>query len=269
MGRGRIHPSAIVDPSAELGAEVDVGPFAVIGPRTRIGDGTRVGAHVVIEEDVTVGADNVLGVGVALGCRPQHRGYGGERSFVRIGDRNIFGEYATVSRGYGEGTATELGSDCYIMSYVRVDHNCRIGSHVTITSGAGLGGHVSIDDQAYIGGNSGLHQFVRIGALGMVGAVSMVRQDVPPYVLVAGVPARAHALNVVGLGRAGIPAQSRRALRRAFALLYRSGLGVSAALEHLTGELGEDPHVAQIVAFIRGGDHDRGIVRWVGEKSSR
>jgi len=263
-----IHPTALVDPSAELGRGVAVGPYAVIGPGARIGEGTRLGAHVVVERGVTIGCDNELGAGVVLGCRPQHRAYRGEPSVVRIGDRNIFGEYATVSRGYGEATATEIGSDNYIMSYVRVDHNCRIGNQVTLTSGVGLGGHVTIDDLAYVGGNTGVHQFVRIGRLGMVGAVSMVRQDVPPYMLAAGMPARAHSLNVVGLGRAGVPPQHRRALRRAFTVLYRSGLGVSAALARLEAELGDDPFVSQVIAFIRSGSHERGIVRWVGERSS-
>lgn len=268
MSSVRVHPTAVIDAAAELEPGVVVGPYAVIGPRVRIGSGTRLGAHVVVEPDVTIGRDNELGVGVAIGCRPQHRAYGGERSYVRIGDRNIFGDYATVSRGYGEGTATEIGSETYIMSYVRVDHNCRIGNRVTITSGAGLGGHVTVDDLAYVGGNGGVHQFVRIGRLGMVGAVSMVRQDVPPYVLVAGMPARAHTLNVVGLGRAGVPPIHRRALKRAFTLLYRSGLTTSEAVERLEEELGGDPYVAHIIAFIRSGSRERGFVRWAGETSS-
>jgi UDP-N-acetylglucosamine acyltransferase len=264
----QVHPTALVDRSAELEAGVAVGPFAVIGARVRIGEGTHLGPHVVVEPDVTVGRENVLGAGVVLGCRPQHRGYRGERSSVRVGDRNIFGEYATVSRGYGEDTVTEIGDDGYIMSYVRVDHNCRIGSRVTITSGAGLGGFVAVDDQAYVGGNSGIHQFVRVGRLGMVGAVSIVRQDVPPYVLVAGVPARAHALNVVGLGRAGVAAAHRRALRQAFTVLFRSGLTVSGALKRLEGDLAADPFVAEVIAFIKSGRGERGIVRWAGETSS-
>ena len=268
MDRPEVHSTAVIDRSAELERGVVVGPFAVIGPRVRLGEGTRLGSHAVIESDVTVGRENVIGAGVVIGCRPQHRAYAGERSYVRIGDRNIFGEYATVSRGHGEDTITEIGSDSYIMSYVRVDHNCRIGNQVTITSGAGLGGYVAVDDQAYVGGNGGIHQFVRIGRLGMVGAVSMVRQDVPPFMLVAGTPARAHALNVVGLGRADVPPQHRRALKRAFVLLYRSGLAVSTALLRLEEELGSDPYVAQVIAFIRSGSHERGIVRWVGEKSS-
>ncbi|HXF83123.1 MAG TPA: acyl-ACP--UDP-N-acetylglucosamine O-acyltransferase [bacterium] len=268
MASPQVHPTAVVDRSAELDPGVVVGPFAVIGPRVRIGEGTQLGPHVVIEPDVTIGRDNQLGPGVVIGCRPQHRAYRGERSYVRIGDRNIFGEYATVSRGYGEGTATEIGDDCYVMSYVRVDHNCRLGSRVILTSGAGLGGFVEVADQAYVGGNSGVHQFVRIGRLGMVGAVSMVRQDVPPYVLVAGVPARAHALNVVGLERAGVAPEHRRALRRAFTLLFRSRLLVGRALERMEAELASDPFVAEMIAFIRSGNHERGIVRWAGETSS-
>jgi len=268
VSRVQVHPTAVIDPSAELEGDVVVGPYAVIGPRVRIGSGTRLGAHAVIESDVTIGCDNQLGIGVAVGCRPQHRGYAGERSSVRIGDRNIFGDYATVSRGYGEGTATEIGDEAYIMSYVRVDHNCRIGNRVTITSGAGLGGYVTVEDLAYVGGNVGIHQFVRIGRLGMVGAVSMVRQDVPPYVLVAGLPARAHSLNVVGIQRAGVPAAHRRALRRAFTVLYRSRLTTSAALARLEEELGGDPYVAHIIAFMRSGGRQRGFVRWAGETSS-
>lgn len=263
-----IHPTAVIDPTAELGRGVVVGPYAVVGARVQVGENSQLGAHAVIEADVTIGRENVLGAGVVLGCRPQHRSYKGERSVVRIGDRNIFGEYATVSRGHGDGPGTEIGNENYIMSYVRVDHNCRIGNSATLTSGAGLGGYVSIDDLAYVGGNAGIHQFVRIGRLGMVGAVSLVRQDIPPFVLVAGVPARAHSLNVVGLRRADVPERHRAALKRAFALLFRSGLAVSTALGRLETDLGDDPYVSQIITFIRAGSHERGMVRWAGEKSS-
>ena len=264
----RIHPTAVVDRTADLGAGVTVGPLAVVGAGVSIGEGTTLEVHAIIEPGVVVGRDNVLGVGVVLGCRPQHRKFSDEQSTLIVGDRNVFGEYATVSRGYGDGTHTEIGSDGYIMSYVRIDHNCRIGSAVTITSGAGLGGHVSVDDGAYVGGNGGVHQFVRIGRMAMVGAVSMVRQDVPPYVLAAGNPARAHSLNVVGLRRAGLPQIHRRALRRAFALLYLRGLTVSAAVDAIAAELGDDPYVTHLLEFLRSGSHNRGIVRWAKESRS-
>jgi len=263
-----IHPTAVVDRTAELGGGVTIGPMAVVGSGAVIGAGTVLEAHAVIEPGVIVGRENVLGVGVDLGCRPQHRKFNDEPSTLTVGDRNIFGEYATVSRGFGGGTATEIGNDAYIMSYVRIDHNCRIGDAVTITSGAGLGGHVSVDDGAYVGGNGGVHQFVRIGRMAMIGAVSMVRQDVPPYVLAAGMPARAHSLNVVGLRRAGVAQVHRRALRHAFTLLYMRGLTVSAAVETIAAETGEDPYVAYLLDFLRSGAHRRGFVRWTRESLS-
>lgn len=265
-GEVKIHPTAIIHPTARLGSAVEVRPYAVVGEDVVIGDGTVVGPHAVIEPHVMIGRENQLGAGVVVGAPPQHRGYAGERTFVRIGDRNVLGEYATVSRAYGEGESTQIGNDNFLMSYVRVDHNCRIGNGVVLVSGVGLAGFVSIDDQAYVGGNTGVHQFVRIGQLGMVGAVSVVRQDVPPFVLVAGVPARAHALNTVGLSRVGVPPVHRAALKRAFALLYRSGLSVPTALARIEAALGDDPYVAQMIEFVRGGSHERGIVRWAREK---
>ena len=261
----RIHPTGIVDRSAELGPGVSVGPLAVIGPRVVVGEGTTLEAHAVIERDVVVGRHNVLGVGVVLGTRPQHRRFNDEPSMLVVGDRNVFGEYATVSRGFGEGARTEIGNDCYLMCYVHVGHDCRIGNAVTITGGAGLAGYVSIDDGAYVGGMGGVHQFVRVGRMAMVGGVSMVRQDVPPYVLAAGVPARAHSLNVVGLRRAGLPPVHRRALRRAFSLLYLRGLTVSAAVEAIGAELADDPYVTHLLEFLRSGSHKRGFVRWTKE----
>lgn len=267
-GETGVHPTAVVHPGALLGRGVEVGPFAVIEADVAIGDGTVIGPHAVIHRDVIIGNENRLATGVVIGAAPQHRLYAGERTHVRIGDRNVLGEYATVSRGYGEGTGTEIGSDNYVMSYVRIDHNCRVGDGVVLTSGAGLGGFVSIGDQAYVGGNSGIHQFVRIGRLGMVGAVSMVRQDVPPFILAAGVPARAYAMNTVGLTRAGVPQAHRHALKRAFVLLYRSGRSLASGLKQIEGELGDDPYVRELIEFIATGSHERGMVRWVGETSS-
>jgi len=261
----RIHPTALVDHAAELGPGVIVGPYAVVGPGASIGEGTTLGAHAVVESGVVVGRHNAIGIGVVLGSRPQHRRFNDERSTLVVGDRNVFGEYATASRGFGEGTRTEIGSDCYLMSYVHVGHDCRVGNAVTITSGAGLAGYVSIDDGAYVGGMGGVHQFVRVGRLAIIGGVSMVRQDVPPYVLAAGVPARAHSLNGVGLRRAGVPQIHRRALRRAFSLLYLRGLGVPAAVEAIAAELGEDLYVRHLLDFLRSGSHKRGFVRWTRE----
>lgn len=267
MGHPAIHPTAVIDAGARLGMGVEVGPYVVIEEDVAIGDGTVIGPHAVIHRGVALGRDNRLGAGVVVGGDPQHRQYGGERTHVRIGDRNLFGEYASVSRAYGAGETTVIGDDNFVMSFVRIAHNCRIGNNVVLVSGLGLAGHVSIDDQAYVGGQAGLHQFVRVGRLAMVGGMSLVRQDIPPFVLAAGSPARAYSLNTVGLVRAAVPPVQRTVLKRAFAILYRSGLSVRRALARLEADYGTDPMVEELIAFIRGGDHKRGIVRWTRDKS--
>jgi UDP-N-acetylglucosamine acyltransferase len=256
----RVHPTAVVHPGAHLGRGVVVGPYAVVEEGAVVGDGTVVGAHCVIRAGVTLGQDNRLSVGVVLGEDPQHRRYAGEATFVRIGDRNVLREYVTINRAYGEGQSTEIGNDNYLMSYVHIGHNCVIRNQVTLTSGTKLAGHALVDDQANLGGHVGVHQFVRIGRLVMVGGGSVVRQDVPPFVLAFGLPARAYGLNTVGLVRAGVPAVHRTMIKRAFTLLYRSGLTLSSALGRVEEELGDDPYVREMVEFIRGRS-TRGIVR--------
>jgi UDP-N-acetylglucosamine acyltransferase len=262
----RAHPTAVIHPSADVSAGVDVGPYAVIDRGVTIGAGTIVGAHCVIKDGVAVGRDNVLSVGVVLGEVPQHRKFSGERSFVRIGDRNIFREYVTINRAYGESETTEIGNDNYLMSYAHVGHNCRVGDGVTITSGAELAGHVLVSDRANLSGHVGVHQFVRIGRLAMVGGGSIVRQDIPPFVLATGNPARAYGLNTVGLTRLGVPAVHRTMLKRAFMILYRSQLAVSSAVRRMEAELGGDPYVRELIDFIRGSEK-RGIIRWSRETS--
>jgi len=256
-----IHPTALVHPGAQLGRGVTVGPYAVIEAGVVVGDGSAIGAHNVIRSGVTIGPENRFSVGVVLGEEPQHRRFAGEQSFVRIGSRNILREYVTVNRAYGEGESTEIGDENFLMSYVHIGHNCRIGNLVIITSGAELAGHVLVQDQANISGHVGVHQFVRMGRLVMVGGGSVVRQDVPPFVLAFGLPARAYGLNSVGLTRAGVPPVHRTMLKRAFMLLYRSRLAVSTAVSRMEAELADDPFVREMIEFIRG-SQDRGIIRW-------
>jgi UDP-N-acetylglucosamine acyltransferase len=264
-----VHPTAVVDPSAEVGEGAEIGPYAVIGPRVTIGGGTRIGPHVVIFEDVRVGAGNLIDAGSVIGGAPQHRKYAGERAFVRIGDRNVIREHVTIHRGFGAGTATEIGDDNLLMAAAHVGHNCRIGRDAVIVNGSLLAGFVVVDDQANISGLVGVHQYVRIGRLAMVGPVSIVRQDVPPFVVTAGPTASAYGLNTVGLTRAGVDAAHRNALKQAFALLYRHRLSLPTALARMDAELGSDPFVREMVVFLTGGTHRRGIVPWSGETPPR
>ncbi len=258
-----VHPTAIVHPSAELGEGVEVGAYAVIGAHSVIGTGTIVGAHNVIHDHITMGCHNQLAAHVVIGGRPQDKAYRGERTHVVIGDDNIFSEFVSVDRATGEGSETRIGDGTYIMSSSKISHNCTIGNGAIIVSGCQLGGWVQVDEHAYLGGMSGAHQFVHIGRLVMVAGHSGVRQDVPPYVMVAGFQARAVGLNQVGLQRHGVSPADRLALRRVFRIFFQSGLSLEAAIQAIEAAAGGGAPAQHFLAFIRAAkDRNRGVVRW-------
>ncbi len=247
-----IHPTAIVDPGAELGAGVRVAAYAVIRDHVWIGEGTRIGPHAVIEAWTTIGRDCLVSAGVILAGTPQDRHFQGERSYLRIGDRVTLREYVSISRATGEEAATVVGDDTQILAYSHAGHNCQIGRGVLITNACQLGGHVAVEDGAVLGGMVGILQFCRIGTLAMVGGYTRVVQDIPPYMLVSGNPARTVGVNRVGLERAGIAPASQEALRRAHRLLMRSHLDVTRALARIEAELPPAPEIRHLVEFIRG-----------------
>lgn len=255
-----IHSTAIVDPSAQIGENVSVGPFAVVGPNCVVGANTELGPHVVLEEFTSVGRDCQVRAGAVLGGPPQDAKFKGERSYLRVGDRNLIREYVTLHRATGEDQETVVGDDNLILAYSHAGHNSRIGSNVLIANNVEMGGHVTIEDGAILGGLVGVHQFARIGRLALVGAFSKVVQDVPPFMLADGRPTDVLDLNARGLRRAGFKPASRAALRRAYKLLYRANLNVSQALEAIAADLAPDPELAYLVAFmqrIKGGASGR------------
>jgi UDP-N-acetylglucosamine acyltransferase len=235
--RQRIHPTAVIHPKAELHETVQVGPYAVIGEHVRIGANTVVGAHVVIDGWTEIGEDNQIFPGAVLGTEPQDLKYNGAPSQLVIGRGNRIREFVTINRATNEGEATIIGDYNLLMAYVHVAHNCVIENQVVITNAVSLAGHIHIESQARIGGMVGIHQFTRVGRLAMVGAMSRVDRDVPPYLLVEGHPARIRGLNLVGLRRAKGMEGSLPALRQAYRLLYRSGLPLEKALQTLRESL--------------------------------
>jgi len=245
-----IHPTSFVDPEAELGAEVEIGPFCIVAGGVRIGDGTRLGPHCVIKRGVTVGSGCELDVGVVLGSEPQDKKFKGEESFVRIGDNNLIREYVTVHRATGEGLATVVGNDNFLMAYTHLGHNVELGDGIMIASFTGLAGHVSIGDRAVIGGIVGVHQYVTVGRMTMLGGSSAVTRDVPPFAVTAGNPAGLHGINVIGLERNGVGQEDRMALRRAFRAIYRSDLNTSDAIAALRADGPLPELVKEFVEFI-------------------
>jgi UDP-N-acetylglucosamine acyltransferase len=245
-----IHPTAIVHPQAELGDGVNIGPYAVIGEHVRIGAGTSVGPHAVIDGWTTIGEACEIGVGAVLGGAPQDLKFRGQRSYLRIGAHTCIREYVTIHRSAEEEGATVIGAHNFLMAYTHVAHDCRLGDHVIMVNYAGLSGYVEVEDRAFISGHNAVHQFVRIGYLAMVSGASRVVKDVPPFMIAEGNPTRIRGLNVVGMRRLGLAPAARAELRRAYRVLYRSGLNTSQALQRLreAGFTGDE--VQRLIAFI-------------------
>lgn len=249
-GKTFIHPSAIVDPSAELEDGVWIGPNCVIEGGTHIGANTVLEANVVLKRGATVGARCRIWPNVILGHEPQDMKFRGEESFLRIGDDNILREMVTIHRATGEGEATVIGNNNLLMAYVHIGHNCTVGNNTMISNSTGISGHVTIEDKVVIGGFGGIHQFVHIGKVAMIGGLSKVVQDVPPFCTCDGRPAKIHGLNIRGLRRNGVPPEQRNQVSAAFKLLYRSGLNTSQALERIHAEIPRSDTLDYFVRFI-------------------
>jgi UDP-N-acetylglucosamine acyltransferase len=231
----KIHPTAIVDSAATIGPDVEIGPYAVVGADVIIGDGTLIQSHVVLEGAVQIGSKNTIGHGAIIGGTPQDLGFKpATQSRVEIGDGNVIREHCTIHRGTAEGSATVIGDRNFLMAGAHLGHNCRIGNDVIIVNNCLLAGYVQVGDGAFLGGGALFHQFVRIGRLAMIQGGSQQSKDVPPF-LIAAELAHVFGVNVLGLRRAGIAEADRDEIRRAFKLLYRTGLNTRQALEKAEG----------------------------------
>lgn len=245
-----VHSTAVVDPGAELHSNVEVGPFAVIGPQVEIRSGTRLAAHVVVERNTRIGRGCSIGVGSVLGGAPQDKKYGGEDTWLEVGDDTVIRDYCTLNRATNARGMTSIGSGCFLMTYVHVAHDCVVEDGVVIANAVQLAGHVHVESHATIGGSTPVHQFVRIGTLAMIGGGSRLPQDVPPYTRAAGNPYRLYGINTVGLARAGIAADVRLCLKQAYRKLFNSDLSRSQAIELLRREAHDIPEVMRLVDFV-------------------
>jgi len=259
MAEPEIHPTAVVHPAARLGHNVKVGPNSVIGPDVVMGPDCVVGTSVLIEGRTTIGRGNRFFHGAAVGCEPQDKKFGGEVSYLEIGDNNDFREYCTVHVATGEGDQTRVGDNNLLMAYVHIAHNCHIHDDTVIANAVNLAGHVEVEKHAIIGGLTPVHQFVRIGAYAFIGGGSRLPQDVPPFIKVAGNPVEVAGINSIGLKRNGFTDEDLRNLKKAYRLLYRSGLNVTQALERIAADCQLSKHIEDLMAFIR--RSERGIVR--------
>ena len=254
-----IATTAVVDGKAELATDVTIGPYAIIGPNVRIGSGTTVGPHAVIDGYTEIGHDCRIFPHAAVGLEPQDLKYRGGRSWLRIGDRTVIREFATLNPATQEGEATVVGSDCLLMAYSHVAHNCRVEDHVILANAVNLAGHVTIGTYAVLGGVTPVHQFVRIGTHAIVGGGSRVPMDVAPYTLAAGNPLETHGLNVVGLTRRGFSEDSLNALKKAYRIFYRQNLSVEEAVARIRADVPSTPEIETFLSFVL--TSERGLTR--------
>lgn len=245
-----VHPTAIVDPRAELEEGVWIGPFCIIEPHTRIGSGSVLESHVVVKQHTSLGRRCRVSSHVVLGHEPQDVKFHGEESYLRIGDDNVLREMVTLHRATGEGAQTVIGNNNILMAYVHVGHNCTIGSNTMISNSTGIAGHVTVEDKVVIGGFVGIHQFAHVGKMAMLSAMSKVVQDVPPFCLADGRPAKITGLNIRGLRRNGISSEQRNQVSAAFKYLYRSGLNTSQALERIYAEVPPSESLDYFLQFV-------------------
>lgn len=251
MGTSLIHPTAVISEKSEIAPSVKIGAYAVIGDNVKIGSQTTVGSHVVISGPTEIGANNRIFPGAVIGLEPQDLKYQGANSWVKIGDDNQIREYVTINRATDEGEVTVVGNHTLLMAYVHIAHNCVIGDEVVIANNVALAGHVQIEEKAIIGGVLGIHQFVHIGKLAMIGGMSRIDRDVPPYMLVAGNPARVRSLNLIGLRRRGYSSEEIAKLKKAFRILYRSGHSLEEALVQLEC-LADSETLQHLYRFVQG-----------------
>ena len=244
--------TAIIHPKAKLAHSVEVGHYAVIDKDVAIGENTSIGHHCYITGNTAIGKNCRIFAGSVIGEIPQDLKFKGENIFLKIGDNNIIREFVTINRGTKEGGGTTIvGKDNLIMAYVHIAHDCRIGNNTVISNAATFAGHVYIEDKATISGLVAIHQFVRVGKLAMIGGISRVMQDIPPYSLAVGQPASVVSLNSVGLKRANMSIEVRNVLKRAIKILFKSGLSIAHAVEKVEEELPEIPEVAYLVDFVK------------------
>jgi UDP-N-acetylglucosamine acyltransferase len=256
-----IYPTALVDPKAEIGGNVDIGPYSVIEKGVSIGEGTKIGPHVVVREGTHIGKRCQIYQFSSIGEAPQALAYRGEPTLLQMGDHNIIREYVTLHRGSVKGGGkTVLGNENFIMAYSHIAHDCRIGNQVVMANGATLGGHILIEDYAIIGGLAAIHQFCRVGTHAIVSGLTGVSQDVPPYMMAAGDRAKLYGLNSVGLKRHQFSEQEIKALKKAYRIIFRSGLTLEKAMKAIEeDDIFQIPEVQHLLRFIR--HSKRGICR--------
>ncbi|MDT8320068.1 MAG: acyl-ACP--UDP-N-acetylglucosamine O-acyltransferase [Xanthomonadales bacterium] len=247
----RIHEKALVDPAARIADDVEIGPFSIVGPKVTIGPGCRIGPHVVLTGRTTIGSNTRIFQFASIGEEPQDMKYAGEDTELIIGDNNTIRELCTFSRGTVQGGGkTLIGNNNWIMACVHIAHDCQLGDNIIMANNASLAGHVTVGDWAILSGYALIHQFCNVGEHSFTSFASHVNQSIPPYVTVSGEKARAKGVNTEGLKRRGYTPEQIQQIRRAYKVLYRSGLSLEEARDKLQEMAAGHDEVRPLVEFL-------------------
>lgn len=263
--KSHVHPLAFVEPGAKIGHNVTVEPFAVVKKNVTLHDNVTIKSHAYIDGYTTIGENTTIYPGASIGTKAQALSFQGEKTYVKIGRNCEIREYVTINSSIRENSCVTIGDRVMLMSYCHIAHNCTLGDNVIMSNNATLAGHVEVEDFAIVGGMTPVHQFVRIGCYAMVGGLSRVTHDVPPYTIGAGIPFKFGGLNLIGLKRRGFILETRRELSKAFRLLYRSKLHINEALERAEKELNQLPEIKHWINFCR--TTTRGLIGLQGDRS--
>jgi UDP-N-acetylglucosamine acyltransferase len=255
----QIHPTAIIEPGAELGEDAVIGAYAYVGSKAVIGAGTVLHHHANVEGRTTIGRQCEIFPFACVGTKTHDLKYKGGQPGLLVGDRNVFREYVSVHGATNEADFTRLGHDNVLLAYSHIAHDCVVGNHLVMSAQTALAGHVIVQDHVNIGWGTGVHQFCRIGAQAMLGGMSKIVQDVPPYVIADGNPAIARSINKVGLERNGYTAEQLESIKQIFRVIYRAGYNRTQAIEKLREhKLGGTPEFKLFLAFAD--QSDRGFI---------
>ena len=253
METEKIHKTAVIHPDAKLGEGVTVGPYSSIGARVTVGDGCRIGNHCVLDGQTTIGKNCQIFTGAIVGSAPQDKKYS-ESDDVEliVGDNNVIREYATMNMGTIDGgRKTVIGNNNLFMANSHVAHDCVVGNYCILANVGTIAGHVTMEDGAILGGLSAVHQFVRVGRLSIIGGCSKVVQDIPPFSMCDGHPAKVFKLNTIGLQRAKVPASSVTSLKQAFRILFQHGLTKTHAIEQVIKNVAPCPELDHLIFFAK------------------
>ena len=249
----KVHQNAFVDPSAKLHDGVIVSQGAIIGPNVTIGEETEIGPNAVITGRTQIGSNNKVFPNVFIGLEPQDLKYQGASTEVIIGDNNTFRECVTINKATYEGEKTIIGNNNLLMAYTHIGHNCELGNRIVLSNSVQVAGHVTVEDKAIIGGCLGIHQFVHIGYLAMIGGMTRVDRDVPPFCLAEGHPGRLRGLNRIGIKRSGLIENKDfdlKILQSTWNLLFKSNDAISNSLEKvMKGKL--DFSTLRLCSFLK------------------